>query len=128
METNPTLFKLLKITNVRGEVNYFPLNRTNKQFHETYKRSLNSEKREKYKVEEVELTTEEAAALGIAEAHAILYPPTRKGQPNATSNNIMEMLIAQNAKLMEMLTEKQGNPLLKTIELEAKNETPKPKR
>ena len=128
METNPTLFKLLKITNVRGEVNYFPLNRTNKQFHETYKRSLNSEKREKYKVEEVELTTEEAAALGIAEAHAILYPPTRKGQPNAANTNIMEMLIAQNAKLMEMLTEKQGNPLLKTIELEAKNETPKPKR
>ena len=114
METNPTLFKLLKITNVRGEVNYFPLNRTNKQFHETYKRSLNSEKREKYKVEEVELTTEEAAALGIGEAHAILYPPTRKGQPNAANNNIMEMLIAQNAKLMEML--------------EAKNETPKPKR
>ena len=49
MENNPTLFKLLKITNVRNEVNYFPLNRTNKQFHETYKRSLSNEKREKYK-------------------------------------------------------------------------------
>jgi hypothetical protein len=114
METNPTLFKLLKITNVRNEVNYFPLNRTNKQFHETYNRSLSNEKREKYKVEEVELTTEQAAELGVAEAHSILYPPTRKGQPNAANTNIMEMLIAQNAKLMEML--------------EAKNETTKPKK
>ena len=114
METNPTLFKLLKITNVRNEVNYFPLNRTNKQFHETYKRSLSNEKREKYKVEEVELTTEQAAELGVAEAHSILYPPTRKGQPNAANTNIMEMLIAQNAKLMEML--------------ESKNETIKPKK
>ena len=114
METNPTLFKLLKITNVRNEVNYFPLNRTNKQFHETYKRSLSNEKREKYKVEEVELTTEQAAELGVAEAHSILYPPTRKGQPNAANTNIMEMLIAQNAKLMEML--------------ESKNETTKPKK
>jgi len=86
---------------VRNDVNYFPLNRTNKQIHETYKRSLLYEKRDKYKVEEVNLTVEEAAAVGVAEAYQILNPPKNKKQIANSQNDMMAQLLQQNAEMAQ---------------------------
>jgi hypothetical protein len=116
MENNPTkepTFKLLKITNAHGVVNYIPDNRMNRNHHETFKKALSKEKREKYLIEEETFTTQEASDLGVAEAYYILHPPAKKQVANNNSGNdaVMKMLVEQNQKLMEML--------------EAKNETPK---
>jgi hypothetical protein len=106
MEQNPTqtpTFTLLKITDYKGVVNYIPLNNANRTFHEEKKRALNKDKREKYLIEQVTLSVEEAAAIGWAEAHQVLHPPTRKGQQ---SNDLMAVLGEQNKMLMQMLAEK----------------------
>jgi len=107
MENNPTerMFKLLKITNAHGVENYIPDNRQNRNHHETYKKALSKEKREKYLIETVELTTEQAADLGVAEAYYILHPPIKKGAQQVVSNSdaIVKMLMEQNQTLMERL-------------------------
>jgi antitoxin component HigA of HigAB toxin-antitoxin module len=104
METNPT-FKQLKITNSHGIVNYIPNNKTNFNHHETHKRALSKEKRDKYLIEEVELSVEQAAEIGIAEAYNILNPPAKKAAQQAAGNNdsIIKMLMEQNQLLMERL-------------------------
>jgi hypothetical protein len=104
-ETNVPTFKLLKITNAHGVVNYIPDNRMNRNHHETFKKALSKEKREKYLIEEVVLTTEEASDLGVAEAYYILNPPAKKQAANAsgTSDVVMKMLMEQNQMLMERL-------------------------
>lgn len=106
METNPTQtkkYKLLLITDARGNEKHVPLNKTNKDFYTAYKSTLSKDKREKYKIEEVEMTAEEAAAIGVAEAHAELYPVQRKGQVSQQSNDIVAMLLKQNQELAERL-------------------------
>jgi hypothetical protein len=102
MENNPTTepkFKLLKITNAHGVVNYIPDNRMNRNHHETFKKALSKEKREKYLIEEVVLTTEEASDLGVAEAYYILHPPAKKqaAQSNSGNGELMELLKEQIA-------------------------------
>jgi hypothetical protein len=104
-ETNAPTFKLLKITNAHGVVNYIPDNRMNRTHHETFKKALSKEKREKYLIEDVVLDVNEAAALGVAEAYYILNPPAKKQAANAsgTSDAVMKMLMEQNQMLMERL-------------------------
>jgi len=104
-ETNVSTFKLLKITNAHGVLNYIPDNRMNRNHHETFKKALSKEKREKYLIEEVILDVNEAAALGVAEAYYILNPPAKKQGANAsgTSDAVMKMLMEQNQMLMERL-------------------------
>ena len=104
-ETNVPTFKLLKITNAHGVVNYIPDNRMNRTHHETFKKALSKEKREKYLIEEVLLTTEEASDLGVAEAYYILNPPAKKqvAQNNGGDSAVMKMLMEQNQMLMERL-------------------------
>jgi hypothetical protein len=104
-ETNVPTFKLLKITNAHGVVNYIPDNRMNRNHHETFKKALSKEKREKYLIEEVILYVNEASDLGVAEAYYILNPPAKKQAANAsgTSDAVMKMLMEQNQMLMERL-------------------------
>jgi hypothetical protein len=104
-ETNVPTFKLLKITNAHGVVNYIPDNRMNRNHHETFKKALSKEKREKYLIEEVILDVNEASDLGVAEAYYILNPPAKKQAANAsgTSDAVMKMLMEQNQMLMERL-------------------------
>jgi hypothetical protein len=108
METNPT-FKQLKITNSHGIVNYVPNNKTNFNHHEAHKRALSKEKRDKYLIEEVELSVEQAAEIGIAEAYNILNPPAKKAAQQAAqqaagnNDSIIKMLMEQNQLLMERL-------------------------
>ena len=108
MENNPTTepkFKLLKITNAHGVVNYIPDNRMNRNHHETFKKALSKEKREKYLIEEVILDVNEASDLGVAEAYYILNPPAKKqvAQNNGGDSAVMKMLMEQNQMLMERL-------------------------
>lgn len=107
MDTNPTQlpkFTLLKITDYKGVVNHIPNNRSNRAFHEEKKQALNKDKREKYTIETVELSCEEAAKLGVAEAYEALHPPKKKGQQN---NDLMATLIEQNKMLMQLLAKSQ---------------------
>jgi len=107
MENNPTqlpTFTLLKITHYSGVTNYIPNNNANRIFHEEKKRALNKDKREKYLIETVELSCEEAAKIGWAEAHQVLHPPTKKSQQG---NDLMAVLVEQNKMLMQLLSEKQ---------------------
>jgi hypothetical protein len=98
--------KVLKITKHSGtkkeNINYIPLNKVNVEFHKEFKRSLNEEKREKYLIEEVVLSVEEAAELGFSEAIQFLNPPT-KSNTKKESNSINELLMKQNQELMERL-------------------------
>ena len=104
-ETNVPTFKLLKITNAHGVVNYIPDNRMNRNHHETFKKALSKEKREKYLIEEVILDVNEASDLGVAEAYYILNPPAKKqaAQNNSNDSAVMKMLMEQNQMLMERL-------------------------
>jgi hypothetical protein len=107
METNPTQtpikkFKLLLITDTRGIQKHVPFNKANKDYYTAYKSTLTKDKREKYLIEEVDLSIEEAAAIGIAEAYSELYPVQRKQQSNQ-SNDIVAMLLKQNQELAERL-------------------------
>jgi hypothetical protein len=104
-ETNAPTFKLLKITNAHGVVNYIPDNRMNRNHHETFKKALSKEKREKYLIEEVILDVNEASDLGVAEAYYILNPPAKKQVANqsGTSDAVVKMLMEQNQMLMERL-------------------------
>ena len=104
-ETNVPTFKLLKITNAHGVVNYIPDNRMNRNHHETFKKALSKEKREKYLIEEVILNVNEASDLGVAEAYYILNPPAKKqvAQSNGGDSAVMKMLMEQNQMLMERL-------------------------
>ena len=111
MENNPTptpKFKQLKITNSRGVVTFIPNNTMNRQHHDEHYRALTAAKKEKYKIQEVELELDEAVEIGIAEAIQIKRPPVRKGQvvANAGNDAVMKMLVEQNQKLMEMLEAK----------------------
>jgi hypothetical protein len=100
-ETKEPTFKRLKITDTRGNVNYVPLNKQNEKFYTEHKSKLTSEKREKFKIEEVELSLQEASDMGIYEAYEILHPPKKKGQNNDLS--VVDLLMKQNQTLMERL-------------------------
>lgn len=105
METNPTQtkkYRLLLITDARGNTKHVPHNPSNKQFYEAYRSTLSKDKREKFKIETVELTVDEAAAIGVAEAYAEKYPVQSKNQPQQ-SNDIVAMLMKQNQELAERL-------------------------
>lgn len=100
------IFKRLKVTNYDGVVNYMPFNKINLDFHKGRKaRILDKSKREKYLVEEVNLTIDEAVELGISEAIQVKYPPAKRKQQTDNSD-VVAMLLAQNAKLMGMLEDK----------------------
>ena len=98
--------KVLKITKHLGtkkeNISYVPLNKINLQFHNEFKRSLSEEKREKYLVDEVTLSVEEAAELGFSEAIQVLNPH-KASQTKKETGNINEMLMKQNQQLMERL-------------------------
>jgi hypothetical protein len=100
-ETKEPTFKRLKITGTKGEINYVPFNQQNVKFYTEHKAKLTPEKREKFKIEEVELSLEEAAEMGIYEAYEILHPPKKKGQSNELS--VVDLLMKQNQTLMERL-------------------------
>lgn len=96
-------FKLLKITDTKGNCNYVPFNNSNVQFYREHKQKLTREKQEKFSIEEVELSVEEAAAIGVFEAHQILNPPKKRGEASQQSNDIVAMLMKQNQELAERL-------------------------
>jgi len=94
--------KLLKITNTKGDVNHYPYNKVNLDFHKTWKSNLSQHKQAIYKVEEIELTDEEAAELGFAEAIAKLSPAKTRNT-NKENTNVIELLMQQNKMLMDRL-------------------------
>lgn len=94
-------YKALKITRPNGSVNYHPDNKTNLRFHTEKKRSLSREKKEKYLIEQVKLTLEEAAELGFDEAKVILNPPKAKKQID--TNEMFAQLLEQNQQLINAL-------------------------
>lgn len=107
MENNPTkepTFKVLLITQPDGTSKHVPLNRENKQHYTEYGTWLTKAKQEKYKVEEVELTLDEAVAIGMSEAIQIKYPPKQAKQQN---NDFMATLIEQNKLLMQLLSQRE---------------------
>lgn len=101
MENNPT-FKQLKITETNGSVKYVPLNPITKQHYTEHSKWLSKEKKEKYKVEEVELSLDEAVKIGISEAIQTKFPPKQRNQNDADSS-IVAMLLKQNQELAERL-------------------------
>lgn len=106
MDTNPTTvatYKLLKITDTNGVSKYVPFNKSNKAHFEEHRRALSRDKQAKYLIEEVMLTAQEAAEVGVAEAHNELHPPVRKGQQPAANMDIVAMLMKQNQDLAERL-------------------------
>ena len=104
--------KLLKITNTKGDVNYYPHNRVNLDFHKTWKSNLTSHKQSLYKIEEVDLSNEEAAELGFAEAVAAINPTKSRGT-NKENSNVIELLIQQNKMLMDRLEKLEGEKEVK---------------
>lgn len=103
-------FKLLKITLPKGDVNYIPNNSINREFHNERKRNVIREKQEKYLIEEVELSVEEAAAIGVAEAIQILNPPkAKKSTQLDNTNTTIELLLQQNKMLMARLEALEGS-------------------
>ncbi len=115
-------FKAIKVTNTRGVVNYIPHNKTNIDLHEKFKSNLSSEKKEKYKIEVVNLTIEEASILGFAEAYQILNPPKNKVAPKE-STSMIELLMKQNQDLAERLAKMEAKK-----EEEETEEEPKKKK
>lgn len=107
METQTPTFKLLKITNHDGTVNHVPLNRTNLNFYTEKKNSISHQKREKYLIEEVNLSLDEAVKLGVSEAVQTKFPPKQRKDPNA---DLIAALTQQNQLLMQMLADKQETP------------------
>lgn len=108
--------KRLKITDAKGNEKTIPATNGNKKFYEEHRNSLTREKKEKYKIEEIEFTIEEAAELGIYEAYEKLNPPTKKGAVSQQSNDIVAMLMKQNQDLAERLAimeSKQDKPVKK---------------
>lgn len=104
--------KLLKITNTKGDVNYYPHNKVNLDFHKTWKSNLTSHKQSLYKIEEVDLSNEEAAELGFAEAVATINPTKSRGT-NKENSNVIELLIQQNKMLMDRLEKLEGKEEVK---------------
>ena len=98
--------KVLKITKHLGSkkenISYIPLNKVNTDFHNEVKRSLSDEKREKYLIEEVTLSVEEAAELGFSEAIQTLNPH-KASKTKKETGSINELLMKQNQDLMERL-------------------------
>jgi hypothetical protein len=95
-------YKAIKVTTTRGVENYLPYNKVNLDLHEKFKSNLSNEKKEKYKIEVIELTIEEAANLGFAEAYQIINPPKGKSEPKENTT-IIELLMKQNQDLAERL-------------------------
>ncbi len=100
--------KLIKVTEVKGSVNFYPHNRQNLQFYTNKKESLSKEKKEKYQVEEVELTEDEAKELGFFEGVQTI-------QKKVTTTDLMQQMMEQNAQmakqnaqLIALLSEKNG--------------------
>lgn len=93
---------VLKVTNTRGDVNYYPANKQNIDFHEGWKRNLSQHKRDLYKIEKLELTDEEAAELGFAEAISKVNPTKARGGAKDNAN-VIELLVQQNKMLMDRL-------------------------
>jgi hypothetical protein len=117
-QKEPT-FKRLKITNHNGDVNYIPLNKMNKRYHEERLRKVSFEKRAKCKIEEVELSLDEAVELGVSEAIQIKTPPRKRKQ--AADTEMLTMMLQQQMQLNQQLSERLAR-------LEAANDAPKPKR
>jgi hypothetical protein len=86
--------KLLKITRVDGTIDHVPNNRLNLKLHNDYRSALSSEKQAKYKIESVELSIEDAAKLGVLEAHAAINP-TKKRANQASADTLAQLLEAQ---------------------------------
>jgi len=109
--------KVLKITKHSGtkkeNISYVPFNKVNVNFHNEHKSALSEEKREKYLIDEVTFSVQEAAELGFSEAIQFLNPPKASNTKKETSN-INELLMNQNQSLMERLAV-----------LESKQEKPK---
>ena len=106
-------YKAIKVTTTRGVENYIPYNKVNLELHEKFKSNLSNEKKDKYKVEIIDLTIDEASNLGFAEAYQILNPPQSKLAPKENTSMI-ELLMKQNQELAERLAK-----------MEEKNDKPK---
>lgn len=111
---------LLKITRVDGTIDHVPNNRLNRNLHNDYRNALSAEKQQKYKIEPVELSIEEAAKLGVLEAHAAINP-TKKKANQASADTLAQLLEAQleSNRLMQAR--------LDLMEADKVNETPKKK-
>ncbi len=114
--TSEKKFKQLKVTNHKGVTNYQPLNAINKAWHEKQRRLLDREKREKYIIEEVELTAQEAAEIGVSEAIQFLNPPKQKTNQSAGTDALVALLAEQmkrNSDLEARLTALETKPKTK---------------
>jgi hypothetical protein len=111
-------FKLLKITRVDGSIDHVPNNNLNRKLHNEYRNALSKEKQEKYKIEPVELDIEEAAAIGVQEAHAILHP-TKKKSTQASADTLAQLLEAQlesNRLMQKRLDAMEADKVIETVE------------
>lgn len=96
------MLKVLKVTLPRGTTQFIPFNTANLTHHQQKKRFCSREKQEKYLIEEVTLSWEEAAELGFSEAIQKLSPP-KKTEAQQT-NETLAALLKQNAELIAALT------------------------
>jgi hypothetical protein len=95
-------FKLLKVTNHNGVVNYKPVNSATLSYEKQHQVSLSKEKRAKYDYKIVELTVEEAAELGVSEAYALLHPAKKITQQNI-SEAFVQTMANNNALMAEFM-------------------------
>ena len=111
---------LLKITRVDGTIDHVPNNRLNRNLHNDYRNALSAEKQQKYKIEPVELSIEEAAKLGVKEAHEVINPPKKKS--TQAGNDLMAQLLAAQVESNRLMKAR-----LDAMEADKANETPKKK-
>ncbi len=93
---------VLKVTRPSGHVNYHPNNPINKKFHAEKRKLVSREKQDKYLIEDVTLSLEEAAALGFDEAMMTLNPP--KAKQRVETSEMFAMLMQQNQELIAALS------------------------
>jgi len=118
-------FKALRITQPDGSTKTVPANRENKKHFAEYGTWLTKAKQEKYKVEEVELTLDEAVTEGISQAIEIKFPPKRAKAAAAANTEMMAQLLQQNAEMAQQ-NQQMMNIILQGMA--AKEENPKTKK
>ena len=95
--------KLLKITQPGALEQLVPSNTKNRNYWELRKKKVGSKRALEYKIEEVEIEEEEALKLGFG-------VPSAKPKPKVNANDMMAQVMAQNAQLIQLLTEQKSEP------------------
>jgi len=95
--------KLLKITQPGGLEQLVPSNAKNRNYWELRKKKVGSKRAAEYKIEEVEIDEEEALKFGFG-------VPSAKPKPKVNANDMMAQVMAQNAQLIQLLTEQKSDP------------------